>query len=68
MTLLKVTVLNVLKGMANLAIDEEAAQVILHRDAREYPHHTKRCWRSHLNRAQWMTEVGYRQLLTRSDS
>lgn len=42
---------------------DEAARVILHRDVRKNPHRTKRCWRSHLNRARWMTETGYRHLL-----
>lgn len=42
---------------------QEAARVILHRDAKEDPQRTKRCWRSHLDRARWMTDTGYRHLL-----
>ncbi len=43
---------------------KEAALAVLHRDVRDDPRRTKRCWRSHLDRARWMTETGYRQLLT----
>lgn len=43
---------------------EEAARVILQRDVRKDPYGAKRCWRSHLDRARWMTETGYRHLLT----
>ncbi|WP_255565183.1 DUF2285 domain-containing protein [Methylovirgula sp. HY1] len=39
------------------------AQVVLHRDTITGPDRSKRCWESHLARAQWMAKRGYRRLL-----
>jgi hypothetical protein len=41
----------------------EVAQIVLEVDPVKEPERAKRMWASHLARAQWMTEVGYRHLL-----
>jgi hypothetical protein len=41
----------------------EVAQIVLEADSVEEPERAKRMWASHLARAQWMTESGYRHLL-----
>jgi len=41
----------------------EAAQVVLGQDAQADPARARRCWESHLERARWMTRVGYKLLL-----
>lgn len=42
---------------------EDAANKVLGLDVAADPSAAWRTWQSHLDRAQWMTEVGYRQLL-----
>jgi hypothetical protein len=42
---------------------KEASRSILHIDPDSEPKRAKRAHRSHLARAQWMTRVGYRQIL-----
>ncbi|MEN2980438.1 DUF2285 domain-containing protein [Tistrella bauzanensis] len=42
----------------------EVARIVLHRNPATEPDRTRRCWEAHLKRAKWMTERGYRQLLT----
>lgn len=44
----------------------EAARLLLRRDPRGDPEGARRCWESHLRRARWMTEIGYRLLLAQS--
>lgn len=39
----------------------DAAHEILGLDPTDQ--HARTCWQSHLNRARWMTEFGYRQLV-----
>ncbi|MFC5384646.1 LysR family transcriptional regulator [Aquamicrobium segne] len=39
------------------------ARVVLHRDPVADETRTRRCWESHLARAQWMTKQGYRRIL-----
>ncbi|WP_244286732.1 DNA -binding domain-containing protein [Caulobacter radicis] len=46
----------------------EVARLVLDRDARVDPDGARRCWESHLRRARWMTEVGYRFLLAQARS
>ena len=48
-----------------LSLDDwrEVAHIVLHRDPVAEPVRTERCWRSHLDRARWFTEVGYRLFL-----
>lgn len=40
-----------------------AARIVLDLDARKDPERAKVTWTSHLARAKWMTEHGYRHLL-----
>jgi hypothetical protein len=42
---------------------EEASRVILHIDPDAEPERARRAHQTHLRRAQWMTRVGYRQIL-----
>lgn len=42
---------------------EEVAEAVLGLNVNGNPIAAKRTWQSHLNRAKWMTEVGYRDLL-----
>jgi hypothetical protein len=41
----------------------EVARIVLNLDVEKEPARSKRVWQSHLARAKWMTEIGYRQLL-----
>ena len=43
---------------------EEASRLILHIDPDTEPKRAKYAHQSHLSRAQWMTRVGYRHILT----
>ena len=43
---------------------EKASHSILHIDPETEPERARRAHRSHLARAQWMTRVGYRHILT----
>ena len=42
----------------------EAARLVLHRDVEADEAAARRCWDTHLARAQWMTTTGYRDLLS----
>lgn len=59
-----VTYLRLLDADAEGAEWREVARVVLHRDPASDPARVERCWEAHLKRAKWMTERGYRQLLT----
>ncbi len=41
----------------------EVARIVLHRDPAVDKTRTRRCWESHLARAQWLTNQGYRKIL-----
>ena len=41
----------------------EVARIVLHLDPDREPDRARRAWQSHLARARWMTEHGYRHLL-----
>ena len=41
----------------------EVARIVLHIDPSQEPERARRAWESHLARAKWMTEHGYRHLL-----
>jgi hypothetical protein len=41
----------------------EVARIVLNIDPQEDPTRARRAWESHLARAKWMTEHGYRHLL-----
>ena len=58
-----VTYLRLLDADAEGADWREVAKVVLHIDPDREPERAKRAWESHLARAKWMTENGYRHLL-----
>ena len=58
-----VTYLRLLDADIDNADWREVSWIVLHRDPATEPFRTKRCWQSHLARARWMTEHGYRHLL-----
>ena len=41
----------------------EVARIVLHLDPKHEPDRARRAFDSHLSRAKWMTENGYRHLL-----
>lgn len=57
------TYLRLLDADAEGADWREVANVVLHIDPDREPGRAKRAWESHLARAKWMTESGYRHLL-----
>jgi hypothetical protein len=61
-----VTYLRVLDAEADGAdwTDYEVARIVLHIDPASEPDRARRAWESHLARAEWMTEHGYRLLLS----
>lgn len=58
-----VTYLRLLDADAEGADWREVAQLVLHIDADREPDRARRAFDSHLARAKWMTEHGYRDLL-----
>jgi hypothetical protein len=58
-----VTYLRLLDADADGADWREVAKMVLDLDVEKDPDRTKQIWESHLARAKWMTETGYRQLL-----
>ncbi|WP_287882919.1 hypothetical protein [Paracoccus sp. (in: a-proteobacteria)] len=42
---------------------QEVARLVLHRDPISDGARTRQCWESHLARAQWLTNTGYRRIL-----
>jgi hypothetical protein len=58
-----ITYLRLLDADAEGAHWREVARVVLHLDPDRDPHRARRAFESHLARAKWMTEHGYRQLL-----
>jgi hypothetical protein len=58
-----VTYLRLLDAAEDGAAWEEVARIVLHIDPSQEPARARRAWESHLARAQWMTENGYRHLL-----
>lgn len=58
-----VTYLRLLDAEADGADWRDAAKIILHIDPAKEPDRAHRAWESHLARARWMTEKGYRHLL-----
>jgi len=41
----------------------EVARIVLHRDPLAEEARSRRCWESHLARAQWLSKGGYRRIL-----
>ncbi|TGY88793.1 DUF2285 domain-containing protein [Marinicauda algicola] len=58
-----VTYLRLLDAQAEGADWMEVARIVLHRDPAAEEAQCRRCWESHLARAQWMTKNGYRRIL-----
>ncbi|EFI53018.1 DUF2285 domain-containing protein [Afipia sp. 1NLS2] len=58
-----VTYLRLLDADADGADWKEVAKIVLHIDPAREPDRARRAWESHLARARWMTEKGYRHLL-----
>ena len=58
-----VTYLRLLDAEAEGADWQEVARIVLHIDPVQEPERAHRAWTSHLARARWMTESGYRHLL-----
>ena len=58
-----VTYLRLLDADAEGADWTEAARIVLHIDPSREPARARRAWESHLARARWLTEHGYRLLL-----
>ncbi len=58
-----VTYLRLLDADAEGADWREVANIVLHIDPEREPERARQAWESHLARAKWMTESGYRHLL-----
>lgn len=58
-----VTYMRLLDAKAENADWKEVAQIVLHRDSMADELRTRRCWQSHLDRAQWLSREGYRRIL-----
>ena len=58
-----VTYLRLLDAETDGADWTEVARIVLHLDPDREPDRARRSWQSHLARARWMTEHGYRHLL-----
>jgi hypothetical protein len=57
------TYLRLLDAEASNADWEEAAQIVLNLDPKADKSKARRAWESHLARAHWLTNNGYRHLL-----
>ena len=58
-----ITYLRLLDADAEGADWKEVTQIVLHIDPEREPVRARQAYESHLIRARWMTEVGYRLLL-----
>ena len=58
-----VTYLRLLDASRDGADWQEAARIVLHRDPIADEARSRRCWESHLARAQWLSKQGYRRIL-----
>lgn len=59
-----ITYIRLLDADADRLSWEEASRAILHIDPETEPERARRAHQSHLTRAQWMTRVGFRHILT----
>lgn len=59
----KITYLRLLDAEAEQADWREVARIVLNIDPDKEPERARRAWETHLARAHWMTEHGYRHLL-----
>lgn len=58
-----ITYLRLLDADAEGADWQEVVKIVLHIDPAREPERARRVWESHLARAKWITENGYRHLL-----
>lgn len=58
-----VTYLRLLDAAADCADWKEVARTVLHIDVAHEPDRARRAWETHLARARWIAEYGYRHLL-----
>ena len=58
-----ITYLRLLDADVEGADWREVARIVLHLDPEHESEHARRAFDSHLSRAKWMTEHGYRHLL-----
>ena len=58
-----VTYLRLLDAETDGADWTAVARIVLHLDPDREPERDRRAWETHLARARWMTEQGYRHLL-----
>lgn len=58
-----VTYLRLLDAEEDGADWTEVARIVLHLDPDREPQRARRAWETHLARARWMSEHGYRHLL-----
>lgn len=58
-----VTYLRLLDANLDGADWQEVARIVLHRDPVTEEARSRRCWESHLARAQWLSGPGYRRIL-----
>lgn len=58
-----VTYLRLLDAKADGADWKEVARIVLHRDPAGDEARTRRCWESHLARAEWFSREGYKRIL-----
>ena len=58
-----ITYLRLLDAKADGADWKDVARIVLHIDPTSEPDRAHRAWKSHLARAEWMTQHGYRHLL-----
>jgi hypothetical protein len=63
-----VTYLRLLDADAEDADWREVARIVLHLDPDREPDRARQAYDSHLTRAKWMTEHGYRHLLRAENS
>ena len=62
-----ITYLRLLDAEADGADWTEVARIVLHIDPTSEPARARRAWESHLARARWLTEHGYKHLLRPED-
>jgi hypothetical protein len=58
-----ITYLRLLDADSDGADWQEVAKIVLHIDPDREPDRARRAWETHLERARWMTKIGYRHLL-----
>jgi len=61
-----ITYLRLLDAHLQSADWREVAKIVLHRDPNDDELSALQCWKSHLERAQWLSHVGYCELVARA--